>query len=339
VRRIGYGWAAAALALLCAWSAAGHGGHLRVAQGLDASHGSSGIAAQEWQWTAAHENGVPAWVQQAASRVTIAVIDTGADLSVPAFAGRQVTTWNVATGTPDVSDGVGHGTFVASLAAGTLGFGGDAQLMIVQANSGSSTGFTDVAEANAIDWAVDHGANIVNLSLGGSQTSAVERSAIQYAIAKGVLLVAAAGNSAQSGNPAVYPAALIGRSGLVVGAADAAGRRAPFSSTGSYVDLLAPGVNVLGALPAAVSAAGLFTAAATPGAEGRYGFGSGSSYSAPEVAGAAALVMAANPSYTPAQVAATLEQTASGHGHWTMSRAFGNVNVAAAVRRALLDGS
>jgi subtilisin family serine protease len=72
----------------------------------------------------------------------------------------------------------------------------------------------------------------------------------------------------------------------------------------------------------------------TPGATGSYGFGSGTSYAAPEVAGAAALVWAANPSLDAAGVAATIEATASSHGRWTRELAFGNVDVAAAVYRA-----
>lgn len=288
----------------------------------------------EWQWAATHEDLVPPWVEQAAARVTIAVVDTGADLTAPALAAKSPLSWNVVTSETAVSDDVGHGTFVASLAAGaTVGFGGDARLEIVQANDGG-TGFSDVDEANAIVWAVDHGANIVNLSIGGSETSVVERYAIDYALSKGVLLVAAAGNSARDGNPTMYPAALIGRNGLVVGASDPAGRRAPFSTTGSYVDLLAPGVNVLGAV-AASAESGFFTIASTPGADGAYGYGTGTSYSAPEVAGAAALVMAANPSLGVSGVVQSLEQTASGNGVWTKGRAFGVVNVAAAVQRAL----
>jgi subtilisin family serine protease len=273
-------------------------------------------------------------VQQAAARVTIAVVDTGADLAAPSLAGRPVVTWNVVSGTPAVADTVGHGTFVASLAAGAdVGFGGDARLMIVQANSGG-TGFSDADEAKGIVWAVDHGANIVNLSVGGSQTSDVERAAVSYAVSKGVLLVAAAGNSAQSGNPTTYPAALIGRKGLVVGAADQSGSRALFSGTGPYVDVLAPGVDVLGALTPTAEHA-LFTTASTPGAAGLFGYGNGTSFATPEVAGVAALVLGANPSLTAAGAAYLLEATASRGGRWSAGQAFGEIDAAAAVHAAL----
>ncbi|HVC87089.1 MAG TPA: S8 family serine peptidase [Gaiellaceae bacterium] len=300
---------------------------------------AAAAAVPEWQWPALHADLVPAWVSAAASRITIAVIDTGADTTVPSLAAKNPITYNIVTGTSTVHDDVGHGTFVASLAGGSIsdpngmsGFGGDAQLMIIQANRGG-TGFSDIDEANAIVWAVDNHANVINLSLGGSQTSLVERSAIQYATDHGVLLVAAAGNSAEQGNPTVYPAALLGESGLAVGAATAAGTRAPFSTTGTYVDVLAPGVDVLGALASGVSS-GFFSPIATPGATGNYALGSGTSYSAPEVSGAAALVWAANPSLDAAGVAAIIEATASGEGRWTQDLAFGELNIAAAVQRA-----
>ena len=300
---------------------------------------TGGVSVPEWQWTATHADLVPSWVQDAAHNITIAVVDTGADVLVPTLAAKQPVTWNVASGTSTVHDAIGHGTFVASLAAGggsdpagMLGFGGQAQLMIVQANRGGAS-FSDIDEANAIIYAVDHGANIINLSLGGTQTSITERNAIDYATSHGVLLVAAAGNSAEQGNPVMYPAALIGRSGLVVGAAGPSGTRASFSTMGSYVDVLAPGVDVLGALATGIPNT-FFNPVATPGASGAYGTGSGTSYATPEVAGTAALVWAANPKLDATGVAEMIEGTASGAGVWNGELAFGNINAAAAVARA-----
>ena len=311
----------------------------RVDSGGPSFSTSSALAVPEWQWTAAHADAVPSWVTAAASSITIAVIDTGADTTAPSIAAKNPITYNVVTSSPVVHDSVGHGTFVASLAAGSVsdpsgmsGFGGNARLMIVQANRGG-TGFSDLDEASAIVWAVDNHANIINLSLGGAQTSDTERSAIDYAESHGVLVVAAAGNSGQQGNPVTYPAALLGKDGLVVGASAPDGTRAPFSTTGPYVDLLAPGVDVLGALASGIPS-GFFSPISTPGATGSYATGSGTSYSAPEVAGAAALVWAANPSLDAAGVAATIEATASSQGSWTTNLAFGTLNVAAAVARA-----
>lgn len=300
---------------------------------------STALSVPEWQWAAVHADLVPAWVHEAARSITIAVVDTGADVLTPSIAAKSPVTWNVASNLSTVHDSVGHGTFVASLAAGTSsdasgmsGFGGEARLMIVQANRGG-TGFSDIDEASAIVWAVDHGANIINLSIGGAQTSQVERNAIAYATQHGVLLVAAAGNSAEQGNPTVYPAALVGTSGLVVGASNTAGARASFSTTGPYVDVLAPGVNVLGALASGISGS-FFTPVTTAGSTGAYGLGTGTSYAAPEVAGAAALVWAANPNLDAAGVAATLEATAASQGSWTNDLAFGTIDVGAAVQRA-----
>ena len=119
-----------------------------------------------------------------------------------------------------------------------------------------------------------------------------------------------AGNDALAGNPAEYPAALLHGLGLAVGASDMNGRRARFSEHGQFVSLAAPGTAVFGAL-AWKARASLFPRTELPGgAPGLYGFASGTSYAAPQVAGAAALVWAANPRLTAHQVAAVLEQTA-----------------------------
>jgi subtilisin family serine protease len=299
-------------------------------------------AAPEWQWAATRSDLVPEWVQRAAAAVTIAVVDTGADLTAPDLAAKHPITHNVATDRDDVTDEIGHGTFVASVAAGSItngdgiaGFGGDAQLVVVQANAPGTTGFTDADEAAAIVWAVDHGARIVNLSLGGPSTSRAEREGIAYAIRHGVLLVAAGGNTGNRSNRPEYPAALLGRHGLAVAATTPAGTAAPFSNTGRYLSIAAPGVDVLGAV-SALSPPALFPRAQIAGASsGVYALGSGTSYAAPQVAGAAALVWAANPLLTADDVVATLELSASGGGRWTASTGYGVLDVAAAVMRAI----
>jgi subtilisin family serine protease len=294
----------------------------------------------EWQFGATRSNLVPATVERAATGITIAVVDTGADLTAPSLAAKAPITYNAVTGTNTVSDATGHGTFVASLAAGSVtsgftlsGFGGDAKLMIVQANRTTNT-FDDVDEAAGIVWAVDNGAKIINLSIGGAGTSQVEHDAIDYAISHGVLLVAAAGNSGQSGNVPSYPAALVGSHGLAVGATTTTGKRAPFSTAGQYISLAAPGVRVLGATTG-VAPISAYPRAKLKGQPGLYAYGSGTSYSAPQVSGAAALVWAANPLLTADGVIRILEQTATGAGTWNSGTGYGVLDVASAVARAL----
>jgi subtilisin family serine protease len=274
-----------------------------------------------WQLAAVHESSVPPSVLRAAAHVRIAVVDTGADLSVPMLAARRAIAYDTRTHTSDVHDASGHGTFVASLAAA---FGGEARLILVKAG-GSSGAFTDQAEADGIRFAIRHGARIVNLSIGGPTTSRIERAAVRFAVDKGALVVTVAGNDHGMGNPVEYPAALVqpvgsngsGGTGLVVAASD--GReRAPFSGSGSWISLAAPGVDVYGALRG-----------------GGHGYGNGTSFAAPQVSGAAALVWAADPSLTARDVARILERSSSGHGRWTPELGYGVIDVAAAVRAAL----
>ena len=240
---------------------------------------------------------LPAALAAVALQPTVAVVDTGANLRVPAIAAKHPAVYDVRSRTHDVRDANGHGTHVATIVARESG---DARLMIVRAGS-SSGAFSDRNEAAAIRYAVDHGATIVNLSLGGPRTSAVERSAIRYAAERGALVVAAAGDDYAS-RPE-YPAALLGEDGLAVAAVLRDGARAPFSNTGSWVSLAAPGAQ-------------------------------GTSFAAPLVSAAAARVWAANPLLTARQVVGVLKETASGRGIRTNRLGFGVVDVRAAVARA-----
>jgi subtilisin family serine protease len=302
----------------------------------------------EWQYNAARENLVPQAALRAAAAVTIAVIDTGADITAPDLAAKSPTTFNLHTSGSDVRDVNGHGTFVSSLAAasvtngdGIAGFGGDAKLLVIKASHADGT-LSDVDEANAIVYAVDHGARIINLSVGGPDTSLTERRGIQYAVDHDVLVVAAAGNEYQDGNPAEYPASLLqpigsdgrGGVGLAVGASTLDGTRAFFSNTGSELSLVAPGENVFADV-SSLSSTDEYPRAELPGASaGSYGFASGTSFAAPEVAGVAALVFGANPLLHAAQVADIIKQTASNGGQWNPETGYGIVNAAAAVARA-----
>jgi subtilisin family serine protease len=319
--------------------------------GLTAMY-SAGVPYQ-WQYAATRASSVPETVLRAAGAVTIAVIDTGADLTAPDLAAKAPAVHNVFTGGTDVRDLHGHGTFVASIAAGSVtngegiaGFGGDAKLLIVQ--SGRADGsFTDVDEAEAIVYAVNQGAKVINLSIGGVETSAVERKALEYAAEHGVLVVAAAGNEFEDGNPVEYPAALLqpvgsrgrGGWGLSVGATTKAGKRASFSNTGSWISMTAPGENVFGAVSSYAKVRDWPRYPLPGSATGLYGYASGTSFAAPQVAGAAALVWAANPTLTRDQVAWILKRTASGDGNWTTALGYGVLDVGRAVATAVNGGN
>jgi subtilisin family serine protease len=295
--------------------------------------------AWEWQWDAAHMAEVPDDALRSAAAVKIAVIDSGADLGAPDVGDKHPGTWSVLSRSGTVRDVLGHGTFVASLAAGSVtngvgmsGFGGDAKLLVIKA-IGPEGYITDVDEAAAIVYAVHHGARIINLSVGGDGSSAIERRALRWAARHDVLIVAAAGNAHDQGNPVQYPAALLGGkdgAGLAVGATSMDGTRAYFSNTGSYLSLAAPGYNVF----AGESASSDWPHAEVPWeSPGYYGWASGTSFSAPEVAGVSALVWGVNPRLTARQVAWVLKYSATGNG-WNPQLGWGTLNAAAAVELA-----
>jgi subtilisin family serine protease len=303
--------------------------------------------AYEWQYAASDEDGVPASVAQAAGALTIAVVDTGADVTAPDLAAKSPSTWSVLSNSSDVTDRQGHGTFVSSLAAGSstngegvAGFGGDTKLLDVQAAQVDGS-ITDVDSAEGIVYAVDHGANIINMSYGGPTPSTLEQNAVAYAAGHGALLVAAAGNDGGGSNLPMYPAAFLqplssngqGGIGLAVAATNVSGAASSFSNWGSYISLAAPGENVFGAVSSAASS---WPTTALPGSSaGLYGYSSGTSFSSPEVAGAAALVWASNPALSATDVAAVLKAAATGNnGVWNAHTGFGRLDVAAAVARA-----
>jgi subtilisin family serine protease len=146
--------------------------------------------------------------------------------------------------------------------------------------------------AGGIRAAVDAGALVINVSASTTEQNPQLAAAVDYAESHDVVIVASAANSAKQGDPVTYPAAY--PSVIAVGAVNEAGQHADFSQTGPFVSLVAPGVDVLGL---------------GPGGPGHWK-GSGTSYSAPFVAGTAALVRAYRPSLTAAQVKSRLIATA-----------------------------
>ncbi|HOP06534.1 MAG TPA: S8 family serine peptidase [candidate division Zixibacteria bacterium] len=218
------------------------------------------------------------------SGVVVAVIDNGLVFDHPILQDMQtVEGRDLLDDDNDPSETmeglyVGHGTFVTSLVWLTAP---DCQIMPIKAFDGNGVG--DVFSLiQAIHWAKSHGANVINLSCGVDVNSPILRSAIQAALSSGVVMVSAAGNSGDS--TYYYPAAYDGVIGVT--AIDENEMRADFACYGSFVDLVAPGVDVYGALPG----------------ETDWGTWSGTSFSSPLVAGTAALVLQLNPEMLPGQV-------------------------------------
>jgi hypothetical protein len=248
---------------------------------------------------------------------TIAILDTGVAPDAT-FGPSRLRTLDIGLGTtPGTGGDDGHGTAVAALAAGLSadapGVAPSANVLSVRVTdaAGTSDLFTI---SQAIVAAVEAGAKIINVSLGGYVTGAVLDSAITYATQKGALIVAAAGNdqAAQLAWPAADARV------VSVGAIDKAEQQVSFSNSGPQLQLAAPGYGVQ-----------------TAWLNGQRVYVDGTSASAPIVAGAIAAVISQNPSLTPQQAADVLAQTANDAGQPGTDPAFGHgiVNLATALNR------
>ncbi|HEX4904067.1 MAG TPA: S8 family serine peptidase [Acidimicrobiales bacterium] len=240
-----------------------------------------------------------AWdVTTGSSDVVVAVLDGAVDTSHLDLADK------VTAGPSFVSEGctdatpaqARHATGVAGLAGadtdngvGMAALGWQTRVLAVAVLDPCGVGRASEVAAG-IRYAADHGADIINLSLAGG-SNPVLLDAVRYAQGKGILVVAAAGNMGRS-DP-VYPAAYDGV--LAVGSTDADGTRiSPFSNRGAWVDLMAPGESIV-----------------STGTAGGYASYDGTSFASPLVAGAAALVLATHPTFTPDDVTARLVRTAT----------------------------
>jgi subtilisin family serine protease len=265
-----------------------------------------------------------AWAATTGNGVKVAVIDTGIDLCHPDLAANYLAGINyVSSGQPPKDDN-GHGTHVAGIIAaaqdgsGVVGVAPNAKLLVAKALDANGSGSLSTV-VTAIDWAVTQGAHVINLSLGavdfwcsalGVCGAGAECTAISNAVAKGVVVVVAAGNSADEAR--FYTPANC-RDSLTVTALDASDTFAWFSNYSEFywdvdgttglaigdhpvVDLAAPGVNVLSTMPT-------YDATLTASYGKTHGRLSGTSMATPHVAGAAALYIA-----SPASAGATADQ-------------------------------
>ncbi|MGY1684226.1 S8 family serine peptidase [Geodermatophilus sp. SYSU D00867] len=256
------------------------------------------------------------WPRTRGAGQVVAVLDTTVDTTHPDLAGAFVPGTDTTGAAPD---GEWHGTGVAGVIAaradngiGSAGMAPEARIMPVRVCAPSCP---SAAVARGILWAVDHGADVVNMSLAGAGYSDVTGVAIRYALDRGVPVVASTGNDGLNGNPVMYPAA---NSGVVaVSATTPTGAPADWAVHGWQADVATVGESVLLPMPG----------------DG-YGSGSGTSFSGPAVAGAVALLRASHPGITPEQVQAALQAGADSSGTWDRAWGAGRLSVPAAFAAA-----
>ncbi len=261
------------------------------------------------------------------TRPRIAILDAGVDSSHPEWSGPDsplVRPWSAWTGRQAAEDWgrTGHGTHVAGIAAapanglGIVGVapGRAASAEVIPVQISDRDGYsTDETMMKGIRWAVANGAKVINISAGGTGYSRAFQGVINWAFARGALLVASVGNDGQDYAVMNYPA---GYAHVLGVAAQCSGRVVPgdcpepyglarFSNRNASVDVVAPGVDILSSVPRRIT-----EGAISPG----YAVKEGTSMAAPYVAGVAALVFAANPGATPYQVMRQLMNTATDMG-------------------------
>ncbi|MDX2216474.1 MAG: S8 family peptidase [Oculatellaceae cyanobacterium bins.114] len=259
------------------------------------------------QWNFRSINLESAWNETKGNGVTVAVIDTGVSQVPDLKDTKFVPGYDFVNDRTDASDDNGHGTHVAGTIAqstnnsyGVAGIAYEASLMPLKVLSAQGGGtVADIAEA--IRFAADNGADVINMSLGGGGDTAVMKEAIDYAHSKGVVIIAAAGNA--NTNSAAYPARY--PNVIAVSALDASGNKAPYSNYGAGVDISAPGGSTTDG-----EAGGILQNTINPETgEAVFASFQGTSMAAPHVAGVAALVKAAGVE-EPDAIAEVLRQSA-----------------------------
>lgn len=248
----------------------------------------------------------------------IAVLDTGVNEAHEDLAGKLVPGWNVYDNNADTRDTYGHGTKVAGSATastnnsvGVAAVSWNSLIMPIRiTDPGGYATYSTIA--SGLQWAADHGARVANVSF-AANTSSTVTTAAKYFQSKGGVVVMSAGNYSAFDRAADNPYI------LTVSASDPNDALYPWSNTGNNIDLAAPG------------------SVYTTTADGGYAPADGTSFSAPVVAGVAALVMSTNPALSASQVQEVLQRSADDRGAagWDASYGWGRVNAARAVAQAL----
>lgn len=248
------------------------------------------------QWNLPITQTIEGWeISKGNDNIIIAVLDTGADLDHTDLQGRLVDGLNIIRPEQAPTDDVGHGTHVTGVISATVnnleGVAGMTwydKVMPIKVLDESGAG-TTYSVAQGIIWATDHGAKVINMSLGNYAQAEFLHDAVRYAFDHDVVLIAASGNdnTAQPGYPAAYPEV------FAVAATDNLEERAPFSNYGDYIDVAAPGVSIASTYP-----------------DNQYAALSGTSMASPHVAALAALIRSVNPLLKNTEVMNIMRNTA-----------------------------
>lgn len=281
---------------------------------------------RERQWGLDLLNAEKVWDSAHACGQTIAVIDSGVSGEHPDLIGTVRPGKDMVRRGHALRDTSGHGTEVAGVASAAHGNGrgisgmapGSRVLPVAIEDAAGQMHASDLARG--IKYAIEHDADVINLSLGGPVQSPNVEYWLRRAHEAGIPVVASAGNAFRNNNPTIWPAA--SRYTIAVGAIAPTGVWAPFSTTGDYVDLAAPGVAVL-----------------TTGGDGGYVAANGTSLSAPFVSATVALLRARDPEMTPEQVRDLLTDTARDLGPDGPDPEFGHGVVDPAAALAAADGT
>lgn len=279
-----------------------------------------------------------AWEEtKGSAEVVIAVVDTGVDYDHPDLKNKVISKGrDFVFGDDDATDDNGHGTHVAGIIAadtnngqGIAGVAWNSRLLPLKAIDKEGSGFYSWL-IDAILWASDNGASVINISLGGDESADALRDALRYAFNHNVVCVASAGND---GVDVDYPAAY-DEYVLAVAATDYNDARPDWSSPGSQVDVAAPGVQILSTVPTWYWGPGSLP----------YGYADGTSQAAPHVSGLAALLKGLRPWLTAKEIMQVIRYTADdvnadGHPGPDKFVGYGRINMERALVPYKLEGA
>ncbi|WP_329579394.1 type VII secretion-associated serine protease mycosin [Kitasatospora sp. NBC_01250] len=272
--------------------------------GTSAAYATDPVRSSEWPLDSHHFQADSVWKVSRGAGVTVAVIDSGVSATHPDLAGQILPGASLlgdgGDGRTDAS-GDSHGTAIAGIIAGTggpppaggmYGLAPAVKIMPVRVAVGSQIAPETLAQG--IVWAADHGAQVINLSMGTASPDPLLQKAVNYALGKDIVLVAAAGNGGQSGNAPMYPAAYPGV--VSVSGTDESGAFWAPSESGHGITLAAPATDIY-----------------STNDQSQYVHADGTSYATAYVSAAAALVRSHEPHLSAGQVVRRLISTTSQH--------------------------